>query len=109
MEDTGLDFQLLTVLDACLAYLKYAYENSGITGARKVYSAVLFQSSVKVSEDTADGVTEFLECCLKLEKCESKMDKKRLTRLNELGMKLFAGTAMEDEYREQRNSTAVFS
>jgi hypothetical protein len=108
VEGTGLDFEIATVFDAHLAYLNHAYEKSGIKGARKVYSTVLFQSSVTLTEHALDGITKFLDVCLKLEEGENTVDKKRLRRLYERAIQIFSGTAIEKIYRGKRNNNAVF-
>ncbi|KAL3923636.1 MAG: hypothetical protein SGILL_001547 [Bacillariaceae sp.] len=108
VEDTGLEFEVPTVYEAYLKYLTHANEKYGIKGARKAYAAVLYQSSVTLSEVNVDGVKEFFDTCLQLEKAEECVDKKRLRRLYDKGVEIFSGTTLEGFYREERNNNAIF-
>ncbi|KAG7368193.1 U3 small nucleolar RNA-associated protein 6 [Nitzschia inconspicua] len=108
VEDTGLSFELSTIHEAFLAFLLQSYEKSGLTAARKVYSAVLFRFTTVLSERNVDGVEKFVNTCLDLEKSAPEVDKKRLLRLYDKALSVFAGTPLEDVYRERRNDEAVF-
>lgn len=112
VQDTGLDFELSTVYDAYLAFLTYSYQQGGIRSARKVYTAVLFHSTIQCSEQqNADAVERFVRSCIELEKSgDSVVDKKKtLLRLYDKAISLFAGTPLEEVYREERNENAVFA
>jgi U3 small nucleolar RNA-associated protein 6 len=108
VENTGLAFELSSAYEAYLACLMHSYEKSGIQAARKVYSAVLFQSSAKLSERNVEVVEKFVNLCLQIEKEASDVDKKRLVRLYDTATIIFAGTPLEKIYRDERNENAIF-
>jgi hypothetical protein len=109
VKDTGLAFELSTVPDALFAMLMHSFEKSGIQGARKVYSAVLFRSTLTLTEKNFEGVEKFVSACLTLEKRLSNIDYKRLLRLYDKAVATFAGTSLEDGYREKRMENAIFA
>jgi U3 small nucleolar RNA-associated protein 6 len=109
VEDTGLEFELSTVFDAYLACLVHLNKQSGIRGARKVYSAVLFQSSVKLSEGNVDGIKRFLDTCLEMEQAAAPCDSKFLRRLYDKAIEIYGGTSLEEGYRQDRNDKAIFA
>jgi U3 small nucleolar RNA-associated protein 6 len=108
VNDTGLDFELPNVSAAVYAMLMHSFEKSGIQGARKVYSAVLFRSTLKVTAKNIEGVEKFVSECVTLENRIPNVDKKRLLRLHDKAVALFTGTSLEDAYREKRNENAIF-
>jgi len=109
IEGTGLEFELADIFEAYLTYLMHVNEKSGIQGVRKVYGAVLFQSTVNLSEGNVNGVKKFVDTCLKLEGKSTTRDNKRLRRLYDKALEIFSGTSLENFYREARNDNAVFA
>ena len=100
----GLEFAIQNAADAYLKYLQYAMKASGVNGARKVYTAVLFQSTPNLNESNAETLRAFVDLCLQLEKA----DKKRLRRLYDQVIELFHKTALEDFYRDERNEKVIY-
>jgi U3 small nucleolar RNA-associated protein 6 len=105
VEDVSdLPFGVESVSQACFKYLEYAYETYGLTSARKVYSSVLFQSSLEVNESNVEYVKALVDKCTQM---ESK-DKVILRRLYDKAVELFKDTSLEEVYREQRNDRAIY-
>lgn len=108
LPDAHQESGIQSVYDAALSYLTHALENYGIQEARKVYSAVLYQSTVKLSDDNADGIQKFVDACLEMEQGLSKKDRKPLCRLYNKAVEIFAGTSIEEVYRNGRNEEAIY-
>jgi U3 small nucleolar RNA-associated protein 6 len=100
----GLEFGIQTPADAYLKYLQYAMKASGVNGARKVYTAVLFQSTPHLNENNAETLRAFIDLCLQVEKA----DKKRLRRLYDQVIELFHETSLEAFYRDERNEKVIY-
>lgn len=92
-------FGLENVSDACLKFLNYAL-TLGVQNARKVYSLVLFQSSLKASENNLDDLKTFVERCIQLE----QEDKSRRRKIFGRAIELFDGTTFENHFRHLRNN-----
>lgn len=95
--------QFSNVFEASSAYLKHAMDKKGLVAARKVYTCVLFQSTVRLSESYVDTVQKLVDQCLKMEP-----DKKRRLRLYDKAMEIFDGTSLYEKYRADRNEKALF-
>ena len=112
VEGTGLEFELADVNGACLACLDHFRTRKGIRGARSVYNAVLFRSTVALSEENQEDVKAFVDRCLEIERDEPGMgweEKKRiLLKLYNRAMQVFRETPLEGFYREERNENVVF-
>lgn len=106
--DTGLEFGLSSVFGSYCAYLEHSSKKRGIQGARKVYTAVLFQSTVKLTESNVESVKSFVDHCLELEQGPDG-DRKRLRRLYDKALEIFGGTILEDKYRQERNDKSVYA
>jgi U3 small nucleolar RNA-associated protein 6 len=105
VEDVGhLEFGIESVAQAWLKYLEYASATNGLKSARKIYSAVLFQSSVEVNESNIGYIRTFIDKCAQLE----GKDKTRLRRLYDKAVGLFEDTSLEAVYREERNEKAIY-
>jgi hypothetical protein len=104
VEDIGAceSFGLQSVVHACVKYLEHA-STLGIKAVRKVYTAVLFNSSVEVNEVNMEDLKDFIENCVKLE----TMDKARRRRIYDRSIQLFENTSSEHWFREQRNDDAA--
>lgn len=100
LDDIGAceSFGLQSVAHACLKYLQHA-ETLGIKAIRRVYSKVLFSSSLSINETNVDELDEFVERCVKLE----RNDRTRIRRLYDKAIQLFQGTPLEDSLRLKRN------
>ena len=96
-----LPFGIASIPVAHLKYLEYQFETKGLIGARKAYSAVLFQSSPRL--DDLAALKAFVDKCIQLE----QKDKKRLRRVYDRAIELFEGTSLEDIYRDERNENAI--
>jgi U3 small nucleolar RNA-associated protein 6 len=99
-----LEFGIRNAADAYLKYLQYAMKASGVNGARKVYTAVLFQSTPNLNESNAETLRAFVDLSLEVE----KNDKKRLRRLYDQVIELFHETSLEDFYRDERNEKSIY-
>jgi hypothetical protein len=109
----GLDFGLSSIFQAYCAYLDYIVAACNETTmrmcqARKVYTAILFQSTIRLTEENVDDVKAFIDRCLKLEHT-SGGDSKRLRRLYDQAVEIFTGTSLEGMYRQYRNDKAVYA
>lgn len=116
VKDTGLDFELSGIFEGYKACLDHFYTAKGIAGARSIYEVVLFRSSVKLSEETAEALKEFVDRCLELElnqkaiKTNPPQTKRRVLRkLYDKVIDIFEGTALEESYRYDRNELAVYA
>lgn len=105
LEDvTSYPFGVESVVHAYLKYLVHASEREGIASARRIYQAVLFQSSIQVHESNLDHLRAFVEQCISLE----RKDRNRLRRIYDKVLELFEDTPLEEIYREQRNTMAIY-
>jgi len=118
VKDTGLDFELSGIFEGYKACLDHFYETKGIVGARSIYEAVLFRSSVKLSEETAEALKEFVDRCLELElnrkttsvgPKHSQIQRRVLRKLYDKVIDIFEGTPLEESYRYDRNELAVYA
>ena len=108
VSDTGLDFELSGVFEAYRACLDFFYQRKGISGARSIYEAVLFRSTA--CSTTNNQLQEFVDRCLELEQEQSdKVKRKFLIKLYDRVIDIFAGTALEEHYRHDRNELAVYA
>lgn len=104
VEDIGAcgNFGLQSVVHACVKYLEHA-ATLGTKSIRKVYSAVLFNSSMQVNGVNMEELKTFIEECILL---ESK-DKSRRRRIYDRSVQLFDGTDFEHHFRQHRNDDAA--
>lgn len=114
---TGLDFEVQDVVSGYALCLEHFWDRKGIMGARKIYEAVLFQSTATstVSETNVEQIQAFVDRCLELESKDSddKTERKRkrtiLRKLYDKAIDIFSGTPLEDSYREARSENAFFA
>jgi hypothetical protein len=122
---TGLDFELHDVFEGYTACLDHFYERRGISGARKIYEAVLFRSTaVAVVSSKNEGglnpVKGFVDRCFELEQqpdknspgstsARAKTKRRFLCKLYDRAIDIFEGTQLEESYRYDRNEIAVFA
>jgi U3 small nucleolar RNA-associated protein 6 len=99
-----LPFGVESVAQACVKYLDSVHESSGVKRARKIYTAVLFQSSLSVNPTNVEHIKAFIDKCTTLE----ETDKTRRRRIYDKAVELFAGTSLEEAYREERNEKAIY-
>lgn len=105
VEDVAhLKFGIESVAHAWLKYLEYAHERSGLKRVRKIYSAVLFQSTMVVNESNIGYIRTFFDKCAQIE----EKDKTRLRRLYDKAVELFKDTSLEAIYRDERNEKAIY-
>mmetsp|Transcript_23332 Transcript_23332/g.57422 ORF Transcript_23332/g.57422 Transcript_23332/m.57422 type:complete len:595 (-) Transcript_23332:31-1815(-) len=104
VEDLGAcqSFGLQSIAEACVKYLEHA-ATIGLPAVRKVYSAVLFNSSVEVNDINMNELQNFVERSAAL---ESK-DKVRRRRIYERALEMFEGTDLEHTMRKLRESNAA--
>jgi hypothetical protein len=111
--DTGLEFGLSSVFQAYRAYLDHASKKktSGMQAARRIYTAILFQSTVRLTEGNLDDVKSFVDRCLQLEQLNASSGdgQKRLRRLYDKALEIFCGTSLEGSYRQERNEKSVYA
>lgn len=104
VEDVGdFPFGIESVAHAFVKYLEHANETLGLQSARKVYSKVLFHSTVQVNESNAGYVKAFVDKCVQIE----TKDKVRLRRIYDKAVELFEDTSLESIYREQRSDKVI--
>lgn len=107
----GLDFGLSGTFQAYCAVLDHVVaskKSMRMYQARKVYNAVLFQSTVRLTEENVEDVKAFVDRCLRLEHSDGG-DSKRLLRLYDKALEIFSGTSLESLYRQNRNDKAVYA
>jgi len=116
---SGLDFELKDVFEGYKVCLDHFYKRKGISGARSIYEAVLFRSTAAsiLSEDSVNPIRDFVDRCLELEQSEetsgtsanAKSKRRTLCKLYDKTIDIFAGTRLEESYRNDRNEQAVFA
>ncbi|KAL3943295.1 MAG: hypothetical protein SGBAC_002623 [Bacillariaceae sp.] len=104
IEDLGAcqSFGLHSIAEACVEYLEHA-ARIGLPAVRKVYSLVLFNSSIQVNDTNMEELQHFVERSATL---ESK-DKARRRRIYERALEMFEGTDLEHAIRKLREKNAA--
>lgn len=104
VDDIGAceSFGLQSVGQASLKYLEHS-ATLGKKESRKVYSKVLFSSSISVNEANVEELQGFVEKCISLE----RKDKTKLRRLYDRAVELFRNTPLEDYFRLKRDNDTV--
>ena len=113
-EDSVLDKDLLLLKStghACSKYLEHTYNAGGIELARRVYSAVLFQSSSFILPNSGDDEDHddylyrqtFIDRCLEIE-----TKTKLLSRIYDKAMTIFEGSPLEGKYRNQKRDIVIY-
>jgi len=104
---------------ACLQYLRYNLEtvdnNNSVDRARKVCDAVLFQSTSLdlLTSTDAETMKAFVDESIEAEEERAetknrKQQQKRLNRLYEVAIRMFRGTSLATDYRQQRDERVRF-
>jgi hypothetical protein len=106
-------FGISSVSIACLQYLRYKINKDGVAGARGVYNAVLFQSSLgkSMGAEGTESIQAFVDEAIEAEMNEDKSTaaaKNRLRRLYDVAVEAFTDTNLEDEYRGRRNEVVIY-
>jgi U3 small nucleolar RNA-associated protein 6 len=106
-------FGISNVSIACLEYLRYKINKEGVAGARVVYNAVLFQSSLgkSMAAECNESIKAFVDESIEAEMNEDKTTaaaKNHLRRLFDVVVDAFADTSLEDEYRRKRNEVVIY-
>jgi hypothetical protein len=106
-------FGISNVSIACLQYLRYKISKEGVAGARVVYNAVIFQSSLgkSMAAECNESIKAFVDEAIEAEMNEDKSSavaKNRLRRLFDAAVDAFADTSLEDEYRRRRNEVVIY-
>jgi len=105
-------FGISNVSSACLIYLRHNLQEEGVTGARLVYDAALFQSSAckLLAANGDESIKAFVDEAIQVEMIDKPNEdaKKRLRRLFEAVVELFSDTPYEDEYRRRRDDVIVY-
>lgn len=106
IEDLGAcqSFGLRSIAEACVKYLEHA-ATIGISAVRKVYSAVLFNTSIEVNNVNMELLCKFVERSANI---ESK-DKARRRRIYDRALELFEGTDLEFAMSKLRENNATTS
>ena len=97
-------FGLRSIAEACVKYLEHA-ATIGISAVRKVYSAVLFNTSIEVNNVNMELLCKFVEMSANI---ESK-DKARRRRIYDRALELFEGTDLEFAMSKLRENNATTS
>ena len=98
-------FGISSVADACFKLLQFYQKSGNVQSARKLYAAVLFQSSViKGNSPNVEEWKVFVDHCISLE----RKDKNRLLRLYNQVLEIFQGTSLEEHYETQK-AEALYS
>jgi tetratricopeptide (TPR) repeat protein len=104
-------FGVANVADACLQLLLYAISTKDTTFVQRVYQSVMFQSSLTkiISESDQDTFRAFVDASIDAEKSLFFPPKrKRLSRLFDAAIAMFAGTCHADLYRKRRDDEVVY-
>lgn len=106
-------FGINNVSSACLIYLRHKTEAEGVAGARSVYHAVLFQSSVGKALATRgdEAIKAFVDEAIATEldeKAFTTKAKNALRRLFDEVVEMFADTPLAGEYRRSRDAVVVY-
>jgi U3 small nucleolar RNA-associated protein 6 len=106
-------FGISNVSIACLQYLRHKINKDGVAGARVVYNAVLFQSSLgkSMGAEANESIKAFVDEAIEAEMNEDKSTaaaKNRLRRLYDAAVNAFTDTSLEDEYRRRRNEVVIY-
>jgi U3 small nucleolar RNA-associated protein 6 len=92
---------------ACLQYLRYASKHHGLNEMRRIYQAVLFESSLGTLEGGDPSLINiFLEEAMKAEEefGSSKETRCQLRRLCDIALQLFENTDEEEKYRWRKEN-----
>lgn len=106
-------FGISNVSIACLQYLRHKINKEGVAGARVVYNAVLFQSSLgkSLGAEGNESIKAFVDEAIEAEMNEDKSTaaaKNRLRRLFDVAVDAFTDTSWEEEYRRKRNEVVIY-
>jgi hypothetical protein len=106
-------FGISNVSIACLQYLRHKINKDGVAGARVVYNAVLFQSSLgkSMGAECNESIKAFVDEAIEAEMNEDMSTaaaKNRLRRLFDAAVDAFTDTSLEDEYRRKRNEVVIY-
>jgi tetratricopeptide (TPR) repeat protein len=108
-------FGVKSVSDACLQFFLHTIATETTKEVRKIYQAVLFQSSLLEnisSESDAACYKDFIDASIKAEKedasCFEHEKKQRLERIFESAIKAFKDAPVGDEYRQRRDDEVRF-
>ena len=101
---THLEFGIESVSHAYLKFLEHECSLNRLESARKIYSAVLFQSSLVLNEGNTRYIKAFIDRCVQLE----RNDKARLRRIYDKALKITKGTQLEIVYRQERDENSIY-
>jgi len=121
-EDPLVDLPARSVADACLQYLKYAFQDGGIVAARKVYKAAIQSNYVQSIDGKTQGdlnaLRDFFNQCIRFEKTSSKaLSKKKksseakmhLRRLYDSAISLFSDSVLVDDFQQRRAEDVILA
>lgn len=105
-------FTVSNVCESVLACLRFAMQEQGLSGARKVYKSALLQSCFadKAKNTHADSLKALFDEAIAAEaECTEATERKRnLSRLFDVAMRSFQGSPLADEYRHARNDVVGY-
>mmetsp|Transcript_16802 Transcript_16802/g.26075 ORF Transcript_16802/g.26075 Transcript_16802/m.26075 type:complete len:678 (-) Transcript_16802:1342-3375(-) len=121
-EDALVDLPTRSVADACLQYLRYAFQGGGITAARKVYKVAIRSNYAQSIDGKTQGdmsaLRDFFDECIHIEKTASKAHTKRkkkseiklhLRRLYDSAISLFSDSVLVDDFQQRRAEDVILA